>query len=70
MNVLTEYLWYLDGHHSTLKDRCVEIPSAFQYLQGYNKPEASKHRCKDATNLDANRLDPYSISVSKLLLQP
>ena len=70
VNVLMECLWYLDGHHSTLKDRCVEIPSTFQHLQGYNKPEASKHRRKDATNLDASMLDAYSSSLNKLLLQP
>ena len=70
VNILTECLWCLDGHHSTLKDRCIEIPSAFQHLQGYNKPEASKHRRKDATNLDASKLDAYSSSLNKLLLQP
>jgi hypothetical protein len=70
VNVLTECLWYIDGHYSAFKDRCMEIPSDFQHLQGYNKPEASKHRRKDVGNLDASTLDAYSSSLNKLLLQP
>ena len=46
------------------------IPSDFQQFQGYNKPEASKHRRKDVANLDASMLDAYCSSLNKLLLQP
>lgn len=42
----------------------------FQHFQGYNKPEASKHRRKDVAHLDASTLDAYSSSLNKLLLQP
>lgn len=70
VNVLTECLWYLDGHHTAFKDRSVEIPSDFQRFQGYNKPEDSKHRRKDLANLSASTLDGYSSTLNKLLLQP
>ena len=70
VNLVTDCLWYLDGHHQALKDRCMEVPSEFYRFQGYNKPEASKHRCRDIGNLEANTLDAYSSSLNKLLLQP
>lgn len=65
VNLLTECLWY---HVSW------QIPSLhafdFQHLQGYHKPEASKHRHKDIGNLNAHILDAYTSSLNKLLLQP
>lgn len=69
MNVLTECLWYHDGHHSAFKECCIDIPSDFLGFQGYYKPEASKHRRKEAANLSAGTLDAYSSSLNKLLLQ-
>ena len=70
VNLLTDCLWYLDGHHSALKDRCMEIPSEIDQFQGFNNPEASKHKRKEVGNLDASTLDAYSNSLNKLLLQP
>ena len=70
MNVLTVCLSYLDGHHAAFKDRSMDISSDFQSFQGYNKPEASKHRRKDAASLSTGTLDAYSSSLNKLLLQP
>lgn len=48
----------------------MEIPSEFNQFQGFNKPEASKHKRKEVGNLDASTLDAYSNSLNKLLLQP
>ena len=70
MNILTDSLWYLDGHHQAFEDRSCNIPSDFQSFQGYNRPEGSKHRRRDVTNLSAGTLDAYSSSLNKLPLQP
>ena len=70
INLTTDCLWYLDGYYQAFKDRCLEIPSEFNLFQGYNKPEASRHRRREVGTLDASTLDAFSSSLSKLLLQP
>ena len=70
VNILTDSLWYLDGHHQAFDDHSCNIASNFQSFQGYSRSEGSKHRCRDVTNLSAGTLDAFSSSLNKLLLQP
>ncbi|CAB4034119.1 Hypothetical predicted protein, partial [Paramuricea clavata] len=44
INTLADVLWAIDGHDKTLQDRGCGIPEMFKHLQGYNKPEITKHR--------------------------
>ena len=70
VNTLTNSLWYLDGHYRALEDRFCHVPSIFKLFEGYNTPEKSKHRRKDAANLSAAILDSYSTTLNQLLLHP
>ena len=65
---LTSTLWYIDGHHVTLSDRRCEIPELFQELKGYNTPEISKHRKREHTNLQAEKLTSLTGSLYDYLL--
>ena len=44
VEILTETLWYLDGHRSTLDARCLSLPSLFSRFSGFNKPESHGHK--------------------------
>ena len=46
VEILTEALWYLDGHQSTLDARCLSLPSLFSRFSGFNKPESRGHKRK------------------------
>ena len=70
VNTLTNTLWYFDGHFTTFEERSCHIPDDFKVFEGYNKPEKSKHRKKDATNLSASILDCFATSLNQLILQP
>ena len=60
MNLLTDVLWYVDGHHDTLASQSCCMPHLFHSLVGYNVPELSKHRKRASTNLSSSLLDSYS----------
>ena len=70
VNTLTNTLWYLDGHFRALEGRFCHVPDDFKAFEGYNKPEKSKHRRKDITNLSAATLDSYSTTLNQLILHP
>ena len=53
---LRDALWYVDGHHQTLEARSCAIPVPFNTFTGYNTPEKSKHRKRQAGNLSADVL--------------
>ena len=45
---LCDVLRYIDGHHETLEARSCAIPTPFNTFTGYNTPEKSKHRKRQA----------------------
>ena len=53
VKTLVECLWYLDGHHETLKKQSSSVPEYFSRFVGYNLPEVSKHRKRQASNLSS-----------------
>ena len=67
---LTDCLWYIDGHHSSLESRSCHLPVEFKHFQGYNNPEKSRHRRRDVENLSSAVLDNNSSILSSYLLQP
>lgn len=48
---LTNVLWYIDGRHETLEKRSYHVPIIFSQFQEYNRPELSKHRKREHTNM-------------------
>ena len=68
LTTLTNVLWYLDGHHDTLSRRGLQVPELFSPYQGYNVPQASKHRKRSAANLSCEKLACHSASLYETLL--
>lgn len=68
LTTLTNVLWYLDSHHDTLSHRGCKVPELFSPYQGYNVPQASKHRKRSAANLSCEKLAGYSASLYEVLL--
>ena len=60
VRTLTECLWYIDGHHSVLEKQGCSNSTAFQ---GYNIPEASKHRKHSINNLSGATLSSIGFSL-------
>lgn len=56
VTILCDVLWYIDGHHVTLKDRGNAVPGMFAKFQGYNMPEKHKHRKREGSNLKSSVL--------------
>lgn len=48
---LRDTLWYVDGHHATLKAQSCPIPESFDKFEGYSVSEKSKHRKHAIGNL-------------------
>ena len=70
VNILTDVLWYIDGHHETLKARACQVPAEFEMFVGFNTPEKSKHRKKEHSNLERGMLNSYSEQLAEITLQP
>ena len=70
VNTLTDVLWYLDGHHASLKARSCQLPAEFEMFVGFNVPEKSKHRKREHTNLERGMLNLYSEQLAEITLQP
>ena len=65
---LFNILWYIDGHHLTIERESIrKIPVAFRSLQGYNRPEVSKHRKREASNLTEKKLSSLSINLKEVV---
>ena len=64
---LTDTLWYVDGHHESLKKQCCPIPEFFSRFTGYNTPELSKHRKRSVQNLSSSSLQAMSTSLFRTL---
>ena len=56
MKVLTDALWYIDGHDSKLSERSCEVPVIFKQFSGFNKPEMSKHKKRSVSSLSGDVL--------------
>lgn len=70
VDTLTDCLWYIDSRHNTFESRACQIPVMFKEFQGYNKPELTKHRRREAENMCAGVLHNYSLLLNKHLMQP
>ena len=51
--VVVDRLWYVDGHHDTLRKQSCPVPRLFQQFVGYNTPKVSKHRKRQVSNMSA-----------------
>ena len=60
VNALTSTLWEIDGHHHVLSNQGYKIPSIFSAFEGYNRPEHSKHRKHQLSNLSGAVLKSLS----------
>ena len=56
VKVLTDTLWYIDGHHSKLSERSCDVPVIFQQF----KPEMSKHRKRSMSSLSGDLVKSHS----------
>ena len=68
MKTLGDCLWYIDGHHDALIQQSCPIPSVFRIFQGFNRPEASKHRKHKLINLECAKLKSLASMLFELLL--
>ena len=51
VRILTDTLWFLDGHQVAFRERSCDIPVVFDQLANFNRPELSKHRKRSSGNL-------------------
>lgn len=70
VKVLVDCLWYLDGHHETLKRQSCPIPDIFSSFIGYNAPELSKHRKRKNVNMSSSVLKFLASSLFQHLQAP
>ena len=57
---LSNIFWYIDGHHDCLKRQGFPVPCIFAQFSGYNRPELSKYRKREFTNLEKSTLRSLS----------
>jgi hypothetical protein len=62
-----DLLWYIDGHHDTIGERCVKIPNVFSNFNHYNCPEKYKHRKRTKGNLCSSVLSAHVAAVHDCL---
>ena len=67
VQALCDLLWYIDGHHDTLKQQQCPIPKVFSTFIGYNIPETSKHRKRTISNISSDYLKPIVSSLFSIL---
>ena len=67
LHSLCDVLWYIDGHHHIFSCRGFPIPNCFDQFQGFNVPEASKHRKRQAPNMSCDKLEALSSKLFMLL---
>ena len=70
VNNALKLLYYVDGHYRAMSENIpgVDVPSIGERFSGYNKPEASKHKKRQLTNLSRKQLHDYSTNL-KLTIQ-
>ena len=70
VRALCNVLWYIDGRHDTFSARSCNIPEVFSQFQGFSKPELSKHRKREHSNLTGVELSGLSSELFTVLLNP
>ena len=60
LHSLSNIFLYIDGHHDCLKRQAFPVPCIFAQFSGYNRPELSKHRKREFTNLEKSTLRSLS----------
>lgn len=60
VTALTDTLWAVDGHHHAFVGQRHKIPSTFSKFEGYNRPQVSKHRKRDISNMSGDTLRSMS----------
>ena len=60
VTALTDTLWTIDGHHHVFSNQSIIIPPVFSQFVGYNRPELSKHRKRQASNMSGSVLRSLS----------
>lgn len=60
IHTLQDVLWFLDGHHETLAERCCHVPSVFSSFVGFNRPELSKHKKRSSSSLSCDLLRSHA----------
>lgn len=68
VRALSSALWYIDGHHHTLKEAGCPVPEMFSGFSGFNRPEISKHRKRSVMNMDAKNLKEHATALKEFLL--
>ena len=61
---LSNALWYIDGHYSTIGEKAPEVFSRFT---GYNCPENHKHRKQTMNNLSHTEILAHSLALQDSL---
>ena len=67
VELLTDVLWYLDGHTATLEGRRLSVPGLFSDLTGFNKPESHGHT---RAPMEASKLCTYSGALFRTTEEP
>ena len=67
INSVGDCLWYLDGHHETLKRQGCGIPIELIHLQDYNKPEKHSYKRKHGITLSKETIHHHVLSLSSAL---
>ena len=61
ISALTDTFWAIDGHHHVFASQGYQIPAIFCKFVGYNRPELSKHRKREFSNLSGSMLQSLSL---------
>ena len=64
---LQDILWYIDGHHDSIKEKASKIPPLFKRFVGYNCPERHKHRKRTQANLSRSEINGHVLSLQSYL---
>ena len=64
---LSNALWYIDGHHSTIGEKAPKVPEIFSRFTGYNCPEKHKHRKRTMDNLSRSEILAHSLALQDSL---
>ena len=70
ISLLSDVLWHIDGHHSTLRSRSCCVPVMFSGFAGYNRPEKRKGRKRGPDSMSQAVLDLQSQALLETIQQP
>ena len=70
ISLLSDVLWHIDGHHSTLRSRSCCVPVVFSGFAGYNWPEKWKGQKRGADSMSQAVLDLQSQALLETIQQP